>query len=60
MAVDYKKLWNELINELMYLINQEVKEIHPQIILEFMSFMRQREEFLPPQAAHEKPEEPGE
>ena len=59
MAVDYEKLWQDLINELMYLINQEVKEIHPQIILEFMSFMRQREEFLPPQTLYEKPEEPG-
>ncbi len=41
---DYKKLWEELINELSYLINQDVREIHPQIVLEFMSFMQQRED----------------
>jgi hypothetical protein len=41
---DYKKLWEELIDELGYLINQDVRELHPQIVLEFMNFMQHREE----------------
>jgi len=43
MPTDYKKLWEGLIDELDWLRNHDVKEIHPQLLTEYMRLMVDRE-----------------
>jgi len=43
MTTDYKALWGELINLLNYLSNENVREIHIQLLKEYMSLMVDRE-----------------
>lgn len=37
--IDYKKLWEELLDRLSYFNTQGVNEIHPQLIKEYMRLM---------------------
>ena len=42
--MDYRTLWVRLREEMLYLINQEVKSIDPRIVLVYMGFLQEIEE----------------